>query len=175
MVDETTSDATPGETLKTQPPLKNAGTNADASGGPATGDGLRGAGQTIRDEASKLGGKAADRARGFAGENKDRATGALEELSRMMGSAADEVDAKLGEQYGKYARSAAEGVQGFADTLREKDVDDIFDDAQAFVKKSPAIAIGTAALVGFVLARLIKSGVDAAGANSDADANSPAA
>ena len=30
-----------------------------------------------------------------------------------------------------------------------------------FVKKSPAIAIGTAAVLGFVLVRLIKSGLDA--------------
>ena len=134
---------------------------------------LRNAGRTLRGEASRLGSQAADRARGFAGENKDRATGALDELSRMMQSAAGDVDAKLGEQYGKYARSAAEGVQSFADTLRSKEVDDLLDDAQAFVKKSPAIAIGTAAMVGFVLARLIKSGVDSANGEAAPDANSP--
>lgn len=116
----------------------------------------------LKEEASKLGTQAADRARAFAGENKDRATGALDDVARMFQSAADDVDAKLGAEYGKYARTAADAITGFADSIRAKEVDDLVADASAFVKKSPAIAVGTAAAVGFVLARLIKSGVDAA-------------
>jgi len=118
--------------------------------------------QTLKDEASKFGTQAADRAREFAGQGKERATTALDEVARMMRDAATDVDAKLGEQYGGYARSAADGIAGFAETLRGKQVDDLVADATAFVRKSPAIAVGTAAAVGFVLARLLKSGVDAA-------------
>jgi hypothetical protein len=50
----------------------------------------------------------------------------------------------------------------FAESLRGKDVDDLLSGATDFVKKSPVIAVGTAAAIGFVLARLIKSGIDAA-------------
>ena len=72
------------------------------------------------------------------------------------------LDERLGEEYGRYARSAAQGISSFADSLRSKEVDDLITDATALVKRSPVIAVGAAAAVGFVLARLIKSGVDAA-------------
>ena len=127
------------------------------------------AADTIREEAGKLGSQAADRARAFAGEGKDRASGALDEVAKMLHSAAGDVDERLGADYGRYARSAAEGVSGFAESLRGKEIDDLIGDATAFVKKSPVIAIGAAAAVGFVLARLIKSGIDAAADLGDAD------
>ncbi|MBO9622793.1 MAG: hypothetical protein J7500_08775 [Sphingomonas sp.] len=128
----------------------------------------RGTKQTLKDEAGRLGSQAAERARAYAGEGVERATGALDEVANMMRGAADDVDAKLGEQYGRYARSAADGIAGFAENLRGKDVDELIDQASDFVRKSPAIAVGTAAAIGFVLARLIKSGIDASGDGADA-------
>ena len=129
----------------------------------------RSAADTLREEAGKLGSQAADRARGLAGEGKDRASGALDEVAKMLNNAAGDVDERLGAEYGRYARSAADGISGFAETLRGKQVDDIVADATALVKKSPVIAIGAAAAIGFVLARLIKSGIDAAADLGDAD------
>lgn len=122
----------------------------------------RSAADTIREEAGKFGSQAAERARAVAGEGKDKAASALGEVSKLMETAAADVDARLGEDYGKYARSAAQGISSFAESLKSKQVDDLIEDATDFVKKSPMIAIGTAAAVGFVLARLIKSGIDAA-------------
>ncbi|MEP9401572.1 hypothetical protein [Sphingomonas sp. VNH70] len=119
-----------------------------------------GAKQTLKDEAGKLSAKATEKARGLADEGKARATGALDEFSKLMEDAAGTVDEKLGEQYGQYARSAAQAISGFSDSLRDKDVDELLDDARAFVRKSPAVAIGTAAALGFVLARIVKAGVD---------------
>ncbi|WP_233503586.1 hypothetical protein [Sphingomonas psychrotolerans] len=118
--------------------------------------------QQLKEEASKLGTQAADRAREFAGQGKERATSALDEVAKMFEGAALDVDSRLGEEYGRYARSAAQGISSFADSLRSKQVDDLITDATDLVKKSPVIAVGAAAAIGFVLARLIKSGVDAA-------------
>jgi ElaB/YqjD/DUF883 family membrane-anchored ribosome-binding protein len=135
----------------------------------ASGDSAKpksGATQQLKDEASKLGTQAADRAREFAGQGKERATGALDEVAKLFEGAALDVDSRLGEEYGKYARSAAQGISNFAENLRGKQVDDLIDDATAFVKKSPVIAVGAAAAIGFVVARLIKSGVDAASAET---------
>ena len=64
------------------------------------GAGARSTTQTLKDEASKFGSQAADRAREFAGQGKERATTALDEVARMMRDAATDVDSKLGEQYG---------------------------------------------------------------------------
>lgn len=127
------------------------------------------AADTIREEAGKLGSQAAERARGLADEGKERASGALDEVAKMLHTAAADVDERLGSEYGRYARSAADGISGFSDHLRGKEVDDILADATALVKKSPVIAIGAAAAVGFVLARLIKSGIDAASDLADRD------
>ena len=123
----------------------------------------------LRSEASRLGGQAADKARAFAGEGKERASSALDQVANMMEKAAIDVDEKLGADYGRYARSAAQGVSGFAESLRGREVDDLIDDAAAFVKKSPMVAVGVAAGIGFVLARLIKSGIDAAADLADRD------
>lgn len=131
------------------PPI--SGTTTDTIGGTK---------QTLKDEASKLTAKATEKARGLADEGKAKATGALDEFSKLMEDAAGTVDEKLGEQYGQYARSAAKAISGFSDGLRGKEVEDLLADAGDFVRKSPAIAIGTAAALGFVLARIVKAGVD---------------
>lgn len=130
------------------------------TGTGGTTDTVGGAKQTLKDEASKLSAKATEKARGLADEGKARATGALDEFSKLMEDAAGTADEKLGEQYGQYARSAAKAISGFSDGLRGKEVEDLLADASDFVRKSPAIAIGTAAALGFVLARIVKAGVD---------------
>ncbi|MEH3039509.1 MAG: hypothetical protein PGN21_05530 [Sphingomonas paucimobilis] len=149
----------------TSPTTNDSSVVLDTDLAPATGTGSTtetagGAKQTLKDEASKLSAKATEKARGFADEGKARATGALDEFSKLMEDAAGTVDEKLGEQYGQYARSAAKAISGFSDGLRGKEVEDLLADASDFVRKSPAIAIGTAAALGFVLARIVKAGVD---------------
>jgi len=117
--------------------------------------------QAIKDGASKYSAQAADKARTFAEDGKARASGALEQIAQLLTDAAGQVDEKLGSQYGGYARNAADSVSGFADQVKAKDIDELFDDARELVRKSPAIAVGAAAAIGFVVARLVQSGVDA--------------
>ncbi|OYY72339.1 MAG: hypothetical protein B7Y47_03580 [Sphingomonas sp. 28-63-12] len=120
------------------------------------------AAQTIKDGAANLARQATDKARDYVAEGKTRAGGALDEVSRLMGDAADAVDEKIGPQYGQYARTAAEGIAGFSESLKAKEIEDLMADATAFVRKSPAVAIGIAAALGFVVARLVKAGLDSA-------------
>ena len=117
----------------------------------------------VRDQVTHLRGQAAERARGFADEGKGRVTGLLEDVGEVLGDAARSVDERLGEDYGAYAHRAADAVAGFARRIREKSVDDLVDDTKDFVRKSPAIAIGIAAVAGFALIRVIKTGLDEAG------------
>ena len=119
------------------------------------------ASQLIKDSAAKLGKEAVDRAKSYAEDGKARAGGALDEVVKMINDAAGTVDEKLGEQYGQYARTAAGKVSDFSEGLKAKQLDDLIDDARDFVQKSPAIAIGTAAALGFVLIRLVQSGLNA--------------
>ena len=131
------------------------GETGSSSGGGA---GMR---QQLTDGAGKLQGQAGDKARQFADMGKDRAAGLLEQLATMLTDAAGQVDGKLGAQYGTYARSAADTVQGFSQQVRDQDLDQLIDQGRELVRKSPAVAIGAAAAVGFVIARLVQSGIDA--------------
>lgn len=110
--------------------------------------------------------QATDKARDFAEQGKSRASDALGEIARLLGENATQIDDKVGSQYGDYARRAADYVAGTADTLRDKDVDDLIEDARDLVRRSPGIAIGAAATAGFLIARIIKSGSEALEANA---------
>jgi hypothetical protein len=113
----------------------------------------------IAEEIGKLRGQASEKAFDFASQGKDRATNALEELAKVVNDAAATVDDKVGSDYGDYARRAADAVSGAAAALREKDVETLYEDARAFVSKSPAIAVGAAIVIGFAVARLARAAI----------------
>jgi ElaB/YqjD/DUF883 family membrane-anchored ribosome-binding protein len=119
------------------------------------------AGKSMKDEFSNLKSQAGEKARDAATRGKDRAAEALGGIGRIIRESADTIDDKVGAQYGDYARSAADAVDGFAGKVDSKAVDDIVEEARQFVRKSPAVAIGAAAAIGFVLARIVRSGRDA--------------
>ena len=116
--------------------------------------------QTAKDYSANYGAQATDKIRTLADTGKERAIGGLDQLSQMIQDAAGQVDDKLGAQYGDYARSAAGVVSNFSGQIRDKNVDELLDDARAFVRKSPGVAIGVAAALGFALARVVQSGLD---------------
>ncbi len=112
-------------------------------------------GDQLKDQASKTALSAAEVA-------KDKSSTAIKGLSKLISETAGTVDAKLGPQYGDYARYAAEAVSGAAKSLDERDVDQLLTEARDFVRKSPAVAIGAAAIAGYVLMRLAKGSSDKA-------------
>lgn len=150
MTDADIAPATAGDSLVADP----------AAPGDAPAGGIAAARNTIRDNGAKVRAQAEDKARVYAEDGKAKATSALGQLSTLLNDAAGQVDEKLGEQYGQYARTAAEKVQTFSSSLESKSVDDLVSDAREMVRKSPAIAVGAAAAVGFVVARLLTSGLD---------------
>jgi len=131
---------------------------ADDTGG-TTGSKRDKAVAQIKEKSTTIRNQATGKAREYAVDGKSRAADALGEFSMAVSESAQSIDERLGAEYGDYARRAADAVSGFADTLRTKDVDELMEDARAIVRKSPVIAIGTAAAVGFALVRLIKSGM----------------
>lgn len=133
---------------------------ADDTGGSTMDEnadnGIRG---QLRQGVASLRQQAGGRIREAADDGKSRTSDALDELSRIVEEAAESIEERLGPQFSPYARRAAEAVGGFATTLREREVDELYDDVASYVKKSPAVAIGIAAALGFVAVRLIKSGL----------------
>ena len=114
--------------------------------------------ETFKDQATAFVGKAGEKAREYASTGKDKATDSLFSISDFVDDVAKSVDTRLGKQYGDYARRAASAVSGVADSLKGKEIDDLVADTRRFVREKPAVAIGAAAALGFVLTRLFRSG-----------------
>jgi len=136
-------------------------TTTEGTGGAGTrGENAGGVGDQLKSQVYALRDQGVERVRGYADTGKSRATDMLEELSRVVADTADSIDERLGKNYGEYARKAADGVSGLAETLRGKDVDELYDNVRDAVRKSPGVAVGIAAVLGFTLARLVKAGLD---------------
>ena len=114
----------------------------------------------VKTSSSKLADQAADKTRGLVGQGLERSSEALASVSKMVGDTAAGIDERLGTEYGDYARKAASAIDGAANSLASKTPDELIDDTRDFVKRSPGIALAGAAVVGFVLARLVKTGLD---------------
>ena len=114
----------------------------------------------VKTGSNKLAGQAADKTRGLVGQGLERSSEALASVSKMVGDTAAGIDERLGAEYGDYARRAASAIDSAANSLASKSPDELIDDTRDFVKKSPGIALAGAAVVGFVLARLVKTGLD---------------
>jgi len=128
--------------------------------------------ESLRSGGEKLSGQAADKARGLVGQGLERSSEALANVSKLVGDTAAQLDERLGQQYGDYARQAATSIEDTANRLAAKDADELIDDTRTFVRNSPGVALAGAAVLGFALVRLVKSGLDQApGRNKPKDSS----
>ena len=122
--------------------------------------------ETLRSGTEKLSGQAAEKARGLVSQGLERGGEALANVSKLIGDTAAGLDERLGPQYGDYARKAATTIEDTANRFAAKDADELIEDTREFVRKSPGIALAGAAVLGFALVRLVKSGLDQDGSES---------
>jgi len=140
----------------------NVGGGAAAGGSTGTTARNR-AVESLRTGSEKLSGQAAEKARGFVGQGLERGSEALANVSKLIGDTASGLDERLGSQYGDYARKAATTIEDTANRIAAKDADELIEDTREFVRKSPGVALAGAAVLGFALVRLVKSGLDQSG------------
>jgi hypothetical protein len=115
--------------------------------------------QSLRSGSERLTGEASGKARDFLGQGLERSAEGLANLSRMVGDTAVGIEERLGQEYGDYARRAAEAIENAANSLASKNPEDLIEDSRNFVRKSPGVALAGAAVIGFALTRLIKNGL----------------
>ena len=137
----TIDDATLVTEKEVAAPKGNAERPVTGSGSPK--GGLAG---RLRDGRERIAGQAGDKARGLVSQGLERTAEALANVSKMVGDTADGIEDRLGPDYGDYARRAAGAIENVANTSN-------------FVRNSPGIALAGAAVVGFVVARLVKGGL----------------
>nr|WP_295370186.1 hypothetical protein [uncultured Sphingosinicella sp.] len=139
------------------------GGSKGSSGGGSSSGGSSGAtgkiaGQ-VREQVQGLKSQATDKVRQYADQGKERADSVLDNFNQVVQDAARSVDERLGAEYGQYAHRAADAVSSLAEGLRAKSVDDLLNDSRDVIRKSPGLAIGAAALIGFALTRVVKAGI----------------
>jgi len=149
---------------KVPAPRGDAERAVSGSGNPAQGIADR-----FRNGREQLAGQAGEKARGFVTQGLERTSEALANVARMIGDTAPGIEERLGSDYGDYARRAAGSVENVANTIAEKDPDELIDDTRNFIRNSPGVALAGAAVVGFVVARLLKTGLGTSGRNDDQD------
>ncbi|MFM2302249.1 MAG: hypothetical protein RLZZ84_1985 [Pseudomonadota bacterium] len=110
------------------------------------------------EEAKDLAAQAKDRATVLAKDGKTKTSDAIASLGKIVAENAGTIDEKLGARYGDYVRSAARSMQETAAKIESKDLAELGEDAKQFVRKSPGMAIGLAAVAGFLVSRLFKGG-----------------
>ena len=144
-------------------PSGNAERPVRGSGSPETG-----LAQRFRDGGERLSAQAGERARGLVSQGLERSAETLSNVSRRVGDTAPGLDERLGPEFGEYARKAATAIENTANSIATKDADELIEDTRNFVRNSPGIAIAGAAIVGFALARLLKSGLSSRDEDDDA-------
>jgi len=128
------------------------GLAASAGGGSSIVDRFRSGGEQLTSQAG-------EKARGFVSQGLERTSEALANVARMVGDTAPGIEERLGSDYGDYARRAAGSIENIANTIAAKDPDELIEDTRNFVRNSPGVALAGAAVVGFVVARLLKTGL----------------
>ena len=119
----------------------------------------RGLADRFREGREQFASQAGERARGLVSQGLERTSETLANVSKMIGDTAPGIEERLGADYADYARRAAGAIENVANTIAEKDPDELIEDTRNFVRNSPGIALAGAAVVGFVVARLLKTGL----------------
>lgn len=165
IVDTATGSNPAGGTATATAAVASSGSSGSPSGGSWS--------DKLRDGREQFTGQASEKVHGLVGQGLERSSEALSNVSRMIGDTASGIDERLGEEFGDYARRAAEAIENAASSLAEKEPEDLIDDAREFVRKSPGVALAGAAVLGFALTRLIKNGLSAVSDDDDRAATPP--
>lgn len=152
-----------------------SGGGNDTGGTARSGQSGGGVRDKLKEQAGELKDQATGKLRSYADDGKSRATGVLDEFCGVIEDAAKSIDDRLGPEYGEYAHKAADYVSGWTAKFRDKSVDELLDDTRSAVRASPGIAIAAAAIAGFALMRVVRTGIEDLGGGSGSDTRSTGA
>ncbi len=107
-------------------------------------------------------------------QQKDRAaseiTNVVNAVRKFGESLAGEEQGPIARYAAEYGDKAADGLERFSNYLREQDAKKLLGDIKKFGKRRPALLLGSAFLLGFAGARLIKTAIDDDGGANQSNA-----
>ena len=111
----------------------------------------------LKQQAQSLRGQAVDRARSAADEGKTKASGLLSDVASNAHEVADKLRQSQAAPLATYVEQFAGYAANFADTLKNRPVDDLVAEARDYARRSPGVAVGVAVALGFAFARFLKA------------------
>jgi hypothetical protein len=88
---------------------------------------------------------------------KDRVTGGLGTLAQAVRQTTERLRDEDHDSVAEYVERAAEQLERLSNNLRDKDVNELLQDAQRLARRRPALFIGGSFAVGLIAARFLKS------------------
>jgi hypothetical protein len=114
--------------------------------------------------------------RGQANKLADQSVSTGADAAQAVGKAAESAAQALDEalpMLAGYVRNAAQYTNQFADSLRDKKAEELLSTAMTWSRQQPLLTLAGAAVLGFALARIAKSGVSGAADAAGAPATAP--
>lgn len=124
---------------------------------PASGGDSGARDQSLPEKADELLDAARKRGRGLLNRQKRAAVEELSSVAGVMRDAAAKFEEKQEEGVGDYVRKAADYVEGLSSSLGERDLEDLFHQAEGTLRERPALCLGLTAGVGFIIGRILRA------------------
>ena len=93
---------------------------------------------------------------------KNRAASALGDVSQMLHQTSQQLRDQSRPGASGYADQAADYITRVSETVQKKEVTELIADTETFARQKPALFLSIAAVLGFLLARFLKSAPTAA-------------
>jgi len=97
-----------------------------------------------------------DKAEQLAEDQKQASTGHMRTLATAVHGAARELEGEM-PKIANSVHDVAQRLERTADDLRNRNVEQLFEDFDRYARKQPAIVFGGALMAGFVLSRFLRS------------------
>lgn len=101
--------------------------------------------------------KGREKAKSLAASQKGKAAEGIERIAKSLRHTAKSFEDESQIGISRYAEQIAERMEGASHYVREKDIDEIVEDAESAVRNRPAVVLGAAFAAGILLARFLKS------------------
>lgn len=127
--------------------------------------------EDLKDEVSRrasgLVDEAKARVRSTIEERKSGAAEDIADVAHALRTGAHDLDEHHKQFIARYVYQAADGLDRMADQLRHEDFGAFWDQVEGFARRQPGLVMGGAFVVGFALARFVKSSADRERRNGD--------
>jgi hypothetical protein len=119
--------------------------------------------QAVKEQAGAVFNDAKEIARGKIAEQQQTAASSLGSFAQALRKSAQELQGD-GQQasVARIAQTAADGLERFSSSLRDKDLDGMLRDAESLARRQPVLFFGAAVAAGFLAVRFLKSSSPAA-------------